>query len=78
MGTSYPKDTLISLANSEKRKLQYRLRTYYPLCTVNPWCIIPPPFRPKREEERSSKKARRYDKCIKALKVAENGPKMHI
>jgi hypothetical protein len=35
MGISYPKDTLISLANSEKRKLQYRSRTYGTPCTLH-------------------------------------------
>jgi hypothetical protein len=32
VGKSYPKETLISLANSEKRKLQYRPRTYGTPC----------------------------------------------
>jgi hypothetical protein len=32
MGTSYPKETLISLTNSEKGKLQYRPRTYGTPC----------------------------------------------
>jgi hypothetical protein len=35
MGKSYPKETLISLANSEKRKLQYRARTY-----GTPWILF--------------------------------------
>jgi hypothetical protein len=34
MGTSYPKETLISLANLDKRKLQYRPRTYGTPCSI--------------------------------------------